>query len=134
MYEPNNKWEDVQEFQTRDEWLEDCIISATGFCGCGNPDDAYRTLRDVLTILKVRSLKWDRGKDIDHRMTGFHTGLEKVVGFRSLPGVAYGYFYWIDHMNLTEHGGAVPGWLTSKGEMVLGWLNEMLGLENKTNG
>lgn len=124
-YEPLNSWKDMEGTQDRHEWLECCINEATGFCGCGSPDEAYETLRRVLIILKVRSEKWGRDTDYKRWYPGFLAGLQVTIGYKTHVGAAYAYLYWIDHMDLTEHGGAVPGWLTTKGEMVLGWLNEL---------
>lgn len=40
------------------------------------------------------------------------------------------FFYWADRAGLTEHGTAIPGWLTEKGETVLAELEEILKMEN----
>lgn len=37
---------------------------------------------------------------------------------------AYFFFYWASDRQLTEHGGAVPGWLTEKGKTLLADLKE----------
>jgi hypothetical protein len=70
------------------------------FCGCGNPDDAAKTLHDVLAAHVAR----DRDT---------LTALLPDVGVRHLL------LYTLDHFGLTEHGSSVEGaWLTDKGTRV----------------
>jgi hypothetical protein len=72
------------------------------FCGCGNPEEAYALVRDLLTLAP------------------FHQDWRKVAGRiggnDGDDGPYYLILYMLDAAGLIEHGGSVGGsWLTAKG-------------------
>jgi len=86
-------------------------------CLCGSPES-------VLAML-VRLLRWI-DEPLDTKEPGWN---ERYAAHRASleawcpdTGVSDFLFYWLDHEDLTEHGGSVPGWLTKKGEGLLGAL------------
>jgi hypothetical protein len=78
------------------------------FCGCGNPTGATASL---LRLLETFDHPFDDGRE---------------PPYKSLPkwipddGAMFLLVYWIDHLDLIEHGGGVlASWLTSKGKDLL---------------
>lgn len=73
------------------------------FCGCGNPDDAYALVRDLLALAPF----------FDHR-----TEVRERIG--GGPGVEMLVLYALDGAGLIEHGTGIGGsWLTAKGRHYL---------------
>lgn len=89
-----------------------------GFCGCGNPELSLKHTQTALRqVYNLKELVWEKKqtfKDWDAES-------EKLLG-----GEASAYFmwYWLDTKELTEHGGSVPGWLSTKGYELLEDLDE----------
>lgn len=82
--------------------LEDYLILQAGFCGCGDPDEAAKYLRDLLRVLNSCAT-------LDYRKEMLGNG-----------GQAYWTLYMLDHFGLTEHGSMIYGcWLSTKGKAVL---------------
>lgn len=74
-----------------------------GFCGCGNPDDAYALVRDLLSLAPF----YEHRAEVRERIGG-GTGTEMLV------------LYLLDGAGLTEHGTGIGGsWLTAKGSHYL---------------
>lgn len=105
------------------ETAEDFYQSRSfNFCGCGSPDKNLEYIRDGLAhidktqpenISREEYHKWyDEWKKEGHEIFGN----EKA---------RYFFFYWADMLELTEHGGSVPGWLTEKGRETLADLREI---------
>lgn len=92
-----------------------------GFCGCGTPEENIEYIRKGLELLgepypkdgtyAEQKPEWDARQARRDEHFGNH-------------GSAYFFYYWADKNGLTEHGGAVPGWLTEKGKHLLALLNE----------
>jgi hypothetical protein len=74
-------------------------------CGCGRPADVLHLFAQILAVIEDGDgNQWDR--------------IEALVS--EDPGrVVYALLYAIDDTGLTEHGSAVPGWLTDKGKSFL---------------
>jgi len=79
------------------------------FCGCGLPGEAMEFVGKVMRLLRdmhddhdVWDAKW---KELDELFPN--------------DGIRYLVYYYLDNLELTEHGGSVPGWLTEKGKQVL---------------
>jgi hypothetical protein len=73
------------------------------FCGCGNPDDAYALVRDLLSLAPF----YDHRKEVQARIGGG-------------PGVEDMVLYALDGAGLTEHGTGIGGsWLIPKGRHYL---------------
>lgn len=103
---------------TRDE-LMDFLSEEAGFCGCAQPVDAFKFLRDTLFLInELKEEVWNdlSGETYDEWSNKFYHSL---LGSKERPGLSCWWLYWIDHIGLTEHGGSVPGWLTTKGKEVL---------------
>lgn len=76
------------------------------FCDCGAPEEAARTLRDLLALCPL----------FEHR-----EAFERLIPD---SGLQYLVLYTLGHFDLTEHGGSVGGcWLTDHGKAVLDALN-----------
>lgn len=85
--------------------LSSLLFDAGGlrFCGCGNPDDAYNLVRDLLSLAPF----------FDHR-----TEVQERIG--GGPGVEDLVLYSLDGAGLLEHGTGIGGsWLTAKGRHYL---------------
>ncbi len=80
------------------------------FCGCGSPEAAASTLRDILALHPL----YTHRPEIEQLIP--HDGLQDLV------------LYTLDHFGLTEHGGTIGGgWLSEKGTAVLEALNRESG-------
>ena len=97
-----------------------------GFCGCGRPKanlvfirDGIRLIDDRQTAMKKGTFIW--AEEEQKAIALFGNGLS--MNF---------FFYWCDNLELTEHGGAIPGWLTDRGEMVLKDLETIIATEFET--
>lgn len=94
--------------QDHNEYIIETIF---GWCGCGNPAAAGQYILAVLRRVKVRSDYDNRGSfekvtDDDKQLQPFKGALEIM-------------WYIMYQVELTEHVGSVPGWLTDKGTEVL---------------
>jgi hypothetical protein len=72
-----------------------------GMCGCGNPEDAYRLIRDILDL------------------TPFYEGdnWQKVNELIGSPTVVHIVVSMLNNADLIEHGTIIDGsWLTKKGK------------------
>lgn len=81
------------------EHLYRLIADDLAFCGCGNPEEVYRLVRDVLDLAPFHE----------------HPGkVRELIG--GSDATCYAVLYFIDRSGLIEHGGSVGGsWLTEKG-------------------
>ena len=79
-------------------------------CGCGNPESNLRLVAKVLRHLNdCKQYVWDD----THSMT-FDDWVER--GREIAPDDILNFIYYtIDEVELTEHGGSIPGWLTPLG-------------------
>ena len=96
--------------------LYDWWFDSFGACNCGDPAFAAELLRDVLQILSGRDFgltpeEWEKTTTLLH---------DKLP----TDGVFWTYLYWLSHLDLEEHGGCTPGWLTGHGDAVLAALQE----------
>lgn len=70
-----------------------------GMCGCGNPEDAYGLVRDILNLAP------------------FYEHPEKVLDLISNDGAYHLVLSMLSNAKLIEHGGGIGGsWLTEKGK------------------
>lgn len=108
------KDEDGVFYEDAIDFLQDKVL---GFCCCGCPAYSVALVMRGLQFIKDR-------KDIKH-----HEEIQasEIETFGSLE-VAYFFYYVMDKLELTEHSGSVPGWLSEKGEMVL---NDMLSIKEE---
>lgn len=87
-----------------------------GFCGCGCSENNIRYIRDGLQYIEALM---HGPNDREERHKWWVAMQVKGDGIFGNERSKYFFYYWADTKGLTEHGGAVPGWLTNKGEMVL---------------
>lgn len=79
------------------------------FCGCGDPDLAWKWISDYLMMLLRREAVEDVTID--------------PFEFKPESATEYIAVYLFDHFKLTEHGTSIRvPWITSKGLIVLGFL------------
>jgi len=88
---------------------QDFICSQLNFCGCGTPNAALRHVRDALR--EIRDWSAERKDWPEH--------VARCRAIYGSDGAEYFMYYFLDHHELTEHGGAVPGWLSEKGKQLL---------------
>lgn len=77
------------------------------FCGCGNPDDAYRLVRDLLALIPAPGDEWKSPRDAVAERIGVKDG-------------DYGPWHIVlsllNHADLIDHGTSIAStWLTLKG-------------------
>lgn len=98
-------------------------VGFLGFCLCGRPEDNLQFVLDGMEFFAEKRPEhtgWDAWwEDYQPRVKAHFKSDE----------TEYFFYYWLDKEGFTEHGGGVPGWLTSKGEEVLGLLREWKALQ-----
>lgn len=106
--------------------LDQAILSGIlGFCCCGQPGLALDFILNGLDLIeslsKAEPPVGDSRAFWDHWVN--NRRVEEELRFGSIGGATM-FYYWADKEDLTEHGGTVPGWLTSKGHQLLDVLRE----------
>lgn len=96
-------------YESRSQYLGHLL----GFCGCGMPDTALAYVYEGMSLIKARS-------DSDYSAES----VNKLLEFGGSDGAKYFFWYRLDDLDFTEHGGSVPGWLTDKGKDFLLALEE----------
>jgi hypothetical protein len=93
------------------------IQYSLGFCCCGIVEES---LIHILSGLRLINEKF-QGDRLDRDGWGEWWKEWKGRCHQTLGGESGTYFfwYWADAQGLTEHGGGVPGWLTTDGESML---------------
>lgn len=77
-----------------------------GLCGCGNPEEAFELVRDLL------------------RLAPFYEHRDEVRALIGDGAPSHIILSTLDHADLIEHGGSIHGsWLTDKGQWYLNALN-----------
>jgi hypothetical protein len=86
------------------EHLHKLVHYDLNLCGCGNPEDAYVLIRDLLGLAPF----YDHPQQVRDRIGG-DEGAQHIV------------LSLMDHTGLIEHGSSIGGsWITPKGEHFLG--------------
>lgn len=93
-----------------------------GFCGCGMPSAALEYVRKALQLVD----------DLNNNESTMKQWAERKKEVFANDGAEYFMWYFLDNMQLTEHGFSVPGWLTEKGIELLSDLTELSALEHKS--
>ncbi len=108
------EWDDIHTF---------VLEGLMGFCGCGMPEHVANLIEDGLQhikdLMEIRDGNHNRpGSDPKWKedWDGWNRRGLEIFGN---PGCEYLLYYCFDNAGLTEHGGAVPGWLSDLGEDVL---------------
>lgn len=79
--------------------LEGLFSGELKLCGCGNPEDAYALIRDLLDLAP------------------FHRHPQRVRDLIGNDGAYHIVLSVLDEARLIEHGGGIGGaWITPKGE------------------
>jgi len=105
------------DYETSEDLLQTGIL---GFCGCGCAEENLKHVRGGLEcILALQEKVWTK------KLTWDEWNKQALAHFGS-EGGKYFFFYWAAEKDFTEHGGAVPGWLSEKGKDVLAMLREEL--------
>lgn len=127
----NRHWRDVRYDEQSHAWSAGyhdkdgiCYFTAEdfiqthifGFCGCGDAELTLKYIRDHMQLLQ------------EHKAN--HFGPETGARYK-FDAPEYLVWYELDRVGLTEHGHAVPGWLTKYGEEILHDLNTMYPVEDK---
>lgn len=98
---------------------EDVLDHLLGFCGCGSPEAARAYARDGLALIESEHAP----REAHETREAWTARWERIKAARAAlfgtDGAAYFFWYWADARGLTEHGGSVPGWLTTKGKEIL---------------
>lgn len=78
------------------------------FCGCGIQGPTLGVFRDVMQTFAdaVEKNDWGAAYTAREKLFGGNTAWEYLV------------YYVLAAVDLTEHGGSVPGWLTDEGKCV----------------
>lgn len=87
--------------------LSSALAAILGQCGCGMPEEAERYLYTGLEWLERRTAALSKA----YQESPKHHFMSK--------GEYYFFFYWLDHVELTDHGSSVPGWLNERGKEAL---------------
>jgi hypothetical protein len=95
----------------------DKLQEELNFCICGNPEKNLGYVREGLKF--IRSL-------LNAEYTYEERKQKETEVFGNCESAEF-FYYWTDREGLTEHGCAIPGWLTSYGVEFLSKLNSALG-------
>ena len=89
------------------------------FCGCGSPED------NLIYVLGGMTLAEEKGPDGYEAFSAWWHDKEKreIAHFGSEAAARF-FHYWLDKEHLTEHGSALPGWLSKRGKSLLVLLRE----------
>ena len=92
-------------------------------CGCGNPENNIRLVARVLRHLSNRrEYVWNDNHEMtydDWVAAGREIASDDVLNF---------IYYTIDELELTEHGGSIPGWPTKEGYEFMEDVEALYGL------
>jgi hypothetical protein len=89
-----------------------------GFCGCGNPEDSLRYVRDSLQHIDMLTKVHEKAMTYE---------AWDEAGTALMGSARYFTLYVLAEKELTQHGGSVGGaWLTPKGREILEDLNSLL--------
>lgn len=111
---PDGTWQFGEDWY---ESLEQILqVGICKGCCCGYPQE------NLEYILSALELIGDRGPDTigprankDEWNKWWNEHQAKIIAHHGNIRAAYFFYYWANEMEFTEHGGAVPGWLTAKG-------------------
>lgn len=123
-YNVDNYWNDERQVYVKDEEDFDSVDQLIhngffDFCCCGMPDASLRFIWEVLYSLDyIWQAKEMPQEEWSSRWKAWEEKQKDV-------NAVYFLYYWLDNEGFTEHGGSVPGWLTSDGEDLLYSLNKI---------
>ena len=110
-------------------WSEDATsllqCGIIRMCGCGDPESNLRYIQRGLEIVAIRADCFVNGHIDWNALTLSATDMRARENSHFCSDVAKDFFYyWADKEGYTEHGTALPGWLTDKGKHLLDLLQE----------
>lgn len=104
-------------------------VNLLNHCGCGLPMDSLKYLRDALAWIHEKSNFIDlEGQEWDDAIKLWWAKRDSIF---YNEGIFYFTMYVLETLDLEEHGGSTPGWLTTKGEGLLEDLNAHLPKEEE---
>lgn len=111
----------IQQTMSRD-FVKDFYYNKLNWCGCGNPEEAIKLLRDVLSCIAER---FNGNETLANKsFERYVERMEELLCYKSKYAIYLSYFYVMDSHGLLEHGGGVGGsWLTDSGKELLEHLN-----------
>lgn len=108
----------------------DYMCHILGFCGCGQPLEALKYILNIMRWIKVNS-ELNNASIYDSIKKAQEHWKELDLIFNGNDGAKYFALYRLSDLDLTEHGGSVPGWLTEKGFLWLEALEEAILIEEE---
>jgi len=108
-----------------DDPLDYIQIKLLGHCGCGRPQDSLLFLKKLLNHMNITIRREDYGSYEEYSKASDENMAILDSYFYNDDGLKYTIFYMLDKYGITEHGGSVPGWLESKGDILLEELNKI---------
>ena len=100
----------------------DDVMIALGFCTCGDPEGCLEYIKKGLDIIDE-----DRGDETWEQWWPKHKA--RRIAHHGNEAAAQFFHYWADAMEITEHGGCIPGWLTNKGAYIQRTIGRVLDNE-----
>ncbi len=119
--ENNSEWYTVPDGCSSPDVTSFVQGEILGFCCCGSPEE---NISLILEGLRIIDDKYPDGLSAEEYKEWWKEREKDVLENFGSDVSAYFFYYWADKEELTEHGGSVPGWLTSKGEKLLSLLSE----------
>ena len=95
------------------ESVADFLCNTLKFCGCGSPEKVLVYVCDSMQLIDdLEKRVWTETE------TTKSWAARCDAHFHGVGAMDF-MWYYLATMNLTEHGSAVPGWLTDKGKEML---------------
>ena len=105
MDEPEYKDEEGISYAGAEDFLQTKILN---FCCCGRPFENIKYVGKILRYIHDLKEKVWNGK------ISYEAWEEEGKKIGSVESLYFAYYY-LTEIDLLEHGGSVPGWLTAKG-------------------
>ena len=100
---PPSLMQDGQNFHyNRQELLEQL-----GLCDCGQPDECLKLIKSFIDLVEEKKhVNWDNKEQV----TGYEQK-ENELFLNNIHLFPFFLGYLLNHKDIFEHGGSVPGWL-----------------------
>lgn len=93
------------------------------WCGCGLSENALNYVyMHMLPFLRLQDYEYNTVYSIKRTKSAYENIYNSFKN--DIEGADYFFWYWLDNLGLTEHGGSIPGWLTEKGYELIQELKE----------
>ncbi|MGM7720586.1 hypothetical protein [uncultured Metabacillus sp.] len=119
-------WEKQELIKER---LNDFYYEKLKFCGCGNPGDTLKLIKELLNAINdkyVNEVPYEVHQNRIHSLFEFEDKSKPKLKFTDIQnGIIQFVMYQLDLIEVLEHGGSIGGsWLTSYGKQIMEYLNE----------